>query len=268
MAGTEGRRMSIRSDRRGFTLVELIVVLFIILLLIGVATPAFSQMLKTSRVQQAAQVASAALFQARAEAQRYRQMVTVNFGDDQAKLPVKPPAGVLPPKGQIELWATLVGDSDQVGAGSPPLLNGSDWYPYGATLAEKDRLINPQPITFADGVRILSGNFQKSWSGSKYDHTFSFGSFHTTAPEGEVKRHNVAYSRNGGMPGWYDGLNSYFTILVFDENTGEHLIIWCGEWRASSKPRILPYSLTQIAGRSGAWVTLKSFKDIPANIDK
>lgn len=261
-------RAAARRRTRGFTLVELIVVLFIILLMIGLATPVFSQLLKTSRVQQTAQVATAACYQARAEAQRYRKLVSVYFGDDQTKLPVKPPSGVLPAKNNIEIWTVKTWDPSQIGAGASPLLNGSDWYPYGATLGEKDRIVNPQPITFPDGVRILAGNFQKNWTGAKYDHQFYFGSFNAASPEGEVKRHNVAYSRNGGMPGWYDGLNSYFTILIFDENTGEHLLIWCGEWRASSKPRILPYALTQVANRAGVWTNIKSFKEIPANIDK
>lgn len=267
-ANANNRHRTARRRRTGFTLVELLVVLFIILLLVGAATPAFSQMLKSSRVQQAAQVASATLYQARAEAQRYRGIVVANFGDDLSKLPVQPPAGVLPDKNRIELWTVKTWDSTAVGAGAQPLLNGSDWYPYGATLAEKDRLLNPQPITWVEGVRILAGTYARNWNGTAYDTTFSFGAFNSGSAAGEVKRHNIAYARNGGMPGWYDGLYSYFTIMIFDEVTGEHLLLWCGEWRASAKPRVLPYSLTHIGGRTGTITKLGSFKDIPAKVDK
>ena len=270
-------RITRHASCRGFTLVELLVVLFIMLLLVGVAAPALSQMVKSSRVQSAAKTAMAALFQARSEAQRFRACVVAMFGDVRERLPVAPPSGVLPEKNRIELWRVKmdVGYDFSYGASSPPFGSAAygypDWYPYGGSLADKDRPLTESASSFPEGVRILTGALNRyTWDAAKnrYALDFNFGSFNPASPEGEVKRHVIAFSRNGGMPGWYEGLYAYFHCLVFDEASGEHLAIWCGEWRASSKPRILPHSLDILGTRSGTVTNVTDYRQIPQKIDQ
>jgi type II secretory pathway pseudopilin PulG len=258
------RRMP-RGAAAGFTLVELILVMFIILLLMIMAAPMLSKFLKTSRVQQTAQTIFTALFHGKGEAQRYRRLVGVFFGDDQSKLNPKPSPGVLPPNGKIEIWTVKTAGGDKIGATEAPLGNLGEWYPY----KDPDRNLTPSALTFPDGVRILSGLFSRELVAGKYEHGFGHPPprFQKSAI-GECKRHNIIYARNGGMPGYSDGIWSYFNLLVFDEATGEHVIVWCGEWRGNARPRILPYSLTRIRPSSGVWQSLTNFRDISDNIDK
>src|SRR5690348_10993937 len=71
--------------RRGFSMVELILVIVILMILAAVAAPSLSRMMKGSRVQQAAKTVVAALYEARAQAQRYRTVVAVFYGDDPSR---------------------------------------------------------------------------------------------------------------------------------------------------------------------------------------
>src|SRR5690242_2212198 len=92
---------------RGFTMVELIIVLVVMALLTSLAVPSLAQFTKTTKVDQAVHSISTALYHARNEAQRYRRLVAVFVGDDVSKLNPQPQPGILPPKGRVELWTVL-----------------------------------------------------------------------------------------------------------------------------------------------------------------
>ena len=246
----------------GFTLIELILVIFIMVLLTMMTTPMLSQFVKQSKVQQACSVLSAAFYRARNEAKLTRRLVAVYFGDDVTRLNPAPTPGIIPSKGSVELWTVrTAGDSDNIGASESPFNNQGDWYPY----KDPDQKLTQTPLTLPDGVRVLAGSFLRSSPTGPY--SWGLNSFNPT-PDGEIKRHEIVYSRTGAMPGWYDGLNSYNSVLVFDEVTGEHAIIWCGEWRTSSKPRLLYYQLSGVYGPSGSYYPVTANADIPKFIDK
>jgi type II secretory pathway pseudopilin PulG len=247
-------------------MVELIIVLVVMALLTSLAVPSLAQFTKTTKVDQAVHSISTALYHARNEAQRYRRLVAVFVGDDVNKLNPQPQPGILPPKGRVELWTVLTDGGDGIQSSESPLGCAAAGYPDWMPYSSKNRDLTPGTITIPDGVRVLAGNFYHTWNGTGYDNQFWFGSYQKSAL-GEIKRHNIAYSRNGGMPGWYDGLNSYFTLLVFDEATGEHQLLWCGEWRASSRPRVLPYQLTQLGNPAGVFKQITDRKQIPQLID-
>jgi type II secretory pathway pseudopilin PulG len=250
----------------GFSLVELILVIFIMVLLTLITVPMLSVFNKTSKVQQACNALTTAFWHARMEAIRTRSLVAVYFGDDQTLCNPQPTAGVLPQKGRVEIWTVKTdGGSDQISADESPLNNQGPWYPY----KNPDRNLTPEPITLPDNIRVLAGLFTRTVSGTKFKYNFGWNASFNPVPDGEIKRHNIVYSRKGGMPGWFDGLNSYFTVLVFDQSSGEHALIWCGEWRSCNRPRILPYSLTGVYGAAtGTFHTLNSISDLPKWIDK
>lgn len=237
--------MTLRRRPRAFTLVELIVVVFIMMILVAVATPMLSKFAKQSKVQQATQVIMTALYHARSEAQRYRRHTAVYYGDDVSQCAVKPKPGVLPAKNHIEIWTVKTQWEDGIGSGGAPLNCQGDWYTY----MDPDRNLTPGTLTIPDGVRVLAGGFSRYWGTSSYEHDFSFWSYNPT-PEGELIRHTTVYDKNGRMPGWYDGMNAYFTILVFDEATGEHALIWCGDNKSAPRPHVMPYTLTKVQGNS------------------
>ena len=246
----------------GFTLIELILVLFIMVLLTVMTVPLLSQFVKHSKVQQACAVLSTAFYNARTEAKSSRRMVAVFFGDDVSRLNPAPTPGIIPQKGRVEVWTVrTAGDSDHIGASESPLNNQGDWYPY----RDPDRNLTPVGLTLPDGVRVLAGSFLRSTLTGPY--YWGLNSFNPT-PDGEIKRHEIVYSRTGAMPGWYDGLNSYNSVIVFDEVSGEYAIIWCGEWRTSSKPRVLNYTLSGVYGPSGAYHALNTNADLPKVIDQ
>lgn len=248
----------------GFTLLELLLVLFIMTLLGAVATPLMSKLLKRSRVQSAANTVLTSLYDARLMAQRCRSTVAVFFGDAATRLDPPPLAGVLPPYGQIETWRvktqapaagwSAFGDwnsrlDDQLSAsdfgrpydpddpaGSPP-----DWYPFYF----KDLPLQPQPLSFPDGVRVLSGIYCTNTSGST--RRFFFAHYRKSAL-GELKRHQVVFNRNGAAAGDTSGMGNHLGLLVFDTVTGEHLVIQLGRWYHSARPRVLPALLTQLGG--------------------
>src|SRR5207248_7977359 len=137
----------------GFTMVELLLVLFIITLMLGVAVPAFAKLSKTTRVEQAARIVLTALYRARSEAQRYRQAVAVYYGDDQTQLNPQPVAGVLPPKERVEIWTARTSGYGWAGEG---ILGGFS-QPYAPDITSyfppqsypyrfPDRLLTPVPF--------------------------------------------------------------------------------------------------------------------------
>ena len=260
-----------RSGRAsGFTLIELLLVLFITALLTIMAVPSLMHTDRSSKLQQACSVVMAQLYRARQEAINSRRMVTVYFGDDITHCPVAPTPGVLPPNNSVQMWTVKTnGSIDGVGANDGPYYPLSwsipAWYPY-ETL---DRCLSPVPEPLPGGIRVLAGLFKRT-STSPIKVTFGWGpsANYQRSADGELKRHNVTFSKIGSMPGWYDGLNSYYTLLVFDEVTGEHQLIWVGEWLISSKPRILPYQLTGVYGPSGALHTVTKNSDLSKYIDQ
>jgi prepilin-type N-terminal cleavage/methylation domain-containing protein len=249
--------------RNGFTLIELLLVMFIMVLLTLITIPIFYQFVKTSKVQQTASIVSTTLFRARMEAQRTRKMIGVFFGDEIAFCKTQPTPGVLPPSGRIEIWTVMdnyangdFGDSAGSGAECSPYNNQGNWYPY----RYPDRCLTPEPITYPTGVRILAGLFDHN-GGYHFGWQNNWGQYQANG-DGEIKRHTVTFSRTGAMPGWYNGLNSWWDIIVFDEQTGEHVVISVGEWLMSSKPRILPFQLTGMWGPSGSYYPITKTQDI------
>jgi type II secretory pathway pseudopilin PulG len=143
---------------RAFTMVELLVVLFIMMLLTVVASTSLSRLMKTSRVEQAAQIVMTALWQTSGEAQRQKVHVSLFYGDDPSKISPQPvffhcanvgkmngnnfswaptttPAS-LPPPGQMEMWVVLDG-GEALGSGRGPYAPGIPmddynygWYPF------------------------------------------------------------------------------------------------------------------------------------------
>lgn len=264
---TNSSRSTLRAPRpAGFSLVELILVIFIMVLLTLLAVPMLSQFTRTTKVQQACSALTTAFWHARMEAIRTRSLVAVYFGDDVTRCNPKPTAGILPQTGRVEIWTVkTAGDSDQLSADESPLNNQGPWYPY----KDPDKNLTPEPITLPDGIRVLAGLYSRQVVGTTTKHYFGWNSAFNPTPDGEIKRHEIVYSRKGGMPGWFDGLNSYFTVLVFDENTGEHALIWCGEWRSCNRPRIMPYTVSGVYGAAtGTFHALNSVSDLPKYIDQ
>ncbi|MBI3829757.1 MAG: prepilin-type N-terminal cleavage/methylation domain-containing protein [Planctomycetes bacterium] len=203
----------------GFTLVEVILVLFLMLLMFGMAVPVFSKLLKTSRVDQATHAVFTALWQTRSQAMRTRTAVALYYGDDTAQLNPQPSPGVLPPCGRMEIWTVrywnypwyLLANYTQPYYPMSPG-NAPDWYPYNLPLNS----LTPLPLTLPESVRVLAGNFNRnpwscsfSWSGYKKD------------PTGELKRHMTVFAHTGSLT-W-----TYPHVLIFDEVTGDHRIIQC-----------------------------------------
>lgn len=245
----QASRMSAgRKTQRGFTLVELMVVLFVIVLLVGVATPLLSKLLKSSRVMQTANTCLAVLYRARAEAMRYRLPVSVFFGDDLTKCPTQPTPGVLPPYGQIEIWTVKLDPPSAVNAywytdnGSHFINDGFNTRNYqswnsggfgGVPFDTKEKPLTPNPISFESGTRVLAGFFTSNGGPRVFKN-----SNYWNAPRGEIKRHTITYTGAGTSVSYSDAY-SYRDLLVFDTSTGEHMVIEAAEWKAATRPRIL-----------------------------
>ena len=101
------RRLQTHLYAGAFTIIELLLVLFVITLMMLVAVPNFSKFVKTSKVQQAAMIVDTALFQARSQAQNNRIAVSVFFGADVSPLGLQMSPTVMPPPGSIEIWGVL-----------------------------------------------------------------------------------------------------------------------------------------------------------------
>ena len=252
------------ATRAGFTLIELLLVVFIMVLLTMMTMPLFYQFVKTSRVQQTANIVATTISRARMEAMRTRKMIGIFFGDNPAYCAITPTPGILPPSGRIEIWTVKdnswndQNDEEGINSGAP-FNNQGVWYPY----KDPDRCLTPEPITYPEGVRILCGQF---WHGAGPWYGFGWQrDWHPQykpVPDGELKRHILALGRNGMMPGWFDGMNSWWSVLVFDTQTGEHLLISAGDWMTSSKPRILPFQLNTIWDVLGATDTINTTLDV------
>src|SRR2546421_362230 len=119
------RRHYTASMRPGFTLMELLLVIFIMILLTTMAMPLFYQFVKTSRVQQTANIVASTIARARMEAMRTRKMTGIFFGDNPAQCKNKPTAGIMPSKGRIEIWTVKdnswndVNDEEGIGSAAP-----------------------------------------------------------------------------------------------------------------------------------------------------
>ncbi|MCW8129783.1 MAG: prepilin-type N-terminal cleavage/methylation domain-containing protein [Planctomycetota bacterium] len=268
----------------GFTLSELLVVLFVIMLLMTLGAPMLSKLLKSSRVMQTANTCLTVLFRARTEAMRYRLPVSVFYGDDLVRCPVQPTPGVLPPYGQIEIWTVKL---------DPPTAYGGNWYsdrsshfindgfntrnyqPWnsggngGITFDTKERPLTPNPISFEDGTRILAGYFSYSAS----TRVFRTTNYLNNA-RGELKRHTTSFTGSGTSVNYGDAYG-YRNLLVFDVSSGEHIIIEAAEFKAATRPRILmgpdaPLYLTHVGRRTsnGTSYAVTNFMQIPQDIDK
>ncbi len=240
---------------RGFTLIELLVVLFVMSLLMTVSVPLFSRFADTSKVQQAAQAVDAAMFQARSQAQNLRTHTAVFYGDDLKTLGLQNTPNPVPPPGAIEVWGVLGSSSGFAGYNATlPWSNpgGSDgWYPFIFTT----KMLLKSQITVPSGVRIISGYFQRYASGPGFSCVFSFPNYRRDQV-GEIKRHQTVYAQTGGTAR-NDNNYAYNHVLIFDQASGEHLIVEVGRAQSATRPRILPYQLTHIGGTK-----ITNFKDI------
>ncbi len=257
---------------RGFTLIELILVIFIMALLTAMTTPMLFQFVKTTKVQQTVKAISTSLYRARTEAMRTRKMVGVYFGEDPTSCKTPPLPGVLPSKGRIEVWTVRdsydSGDFQNEGGcmGSTTPYNlpfdGANWYPY----RHPDRCLTPEPISYPDGVRILAGKFSNNATAPKY--VFGWPKDYMATAEGEIKRHNITFASTGAMAMPIDGVNSWWNLLIFDEQTGEYTLLSCGEWLTSARPRVLNFQLSGLYGPSGTYYPLTNKLDIPKLVEQ
>jgi prepilin-type N-terminal cleavage/methylation domain-containing protein len=270
---------SVRHDPFGFSLIELIVVLVVILMLSVAVAPSLSRFMKNSRVQSTARTVIAALFHARHEAQRYRTTVALFYGDDPSRHSTavwSPPlSGVLPKYGSMQLCVVKNAPSenfsptfkdksfawaeDMINAGNSvphnpmgPNMAGQSWFPYYSIVTT----LSDQNFSFPEGVRIISGAF----SGMTASKNFKFTNY-TRSNVGEIKRHNSVYTRNGAVP-TYSDMYCYRSVLVYDTASGEHVVIEIGEWKSVSRPRIMNEKLTHVNG-----VPIADHRDIDKLID-
>ena len=240
---------------KGFSLIELLVVLFVMSLLTTVSVPLFAKFTQTSKVQQAAEAVDSAMFQARSQAQNLRTHTAVFYGDDLKSLGLQKTPNPVPPPGTIEVWGVLGGSTGFAGYNATlPWSNpgGSDgWYPFIFTT----KMLLKSPITVAPGVRVISGYFQRYASGASFNCVFSFPNYRRDQT-GEIKRHQTVYAQTGGIAR-NDNNYSYNFVLIFDQATGEHMVVEVGRAQSATRPRILPYQLTHIGGTK-----ITNFKDI------
>ncbi|MCW8133827.1 MAG: prepilin-type N-terminal cleavage/methylation domain-containing protein [Planctomycetota bacterium] len=258
-------------SRRGFTLVEMLIVLLIIVLLTTLAAPAFSQMVKRTRVDQATTSILSACNRARAEAQRVRTLVALYIGDDTSRLATKPLAGQLPPYGQMEVWTVKLGYNDGISwiscrpdAPEYGYWWSPNWYP--CRKHGSDQNLTGTPLTFSSGVRAVSCVIKKSGN----DVHLGFPKYKNDGawegPIGEIKRHTVAYDKRGGAAGWDYNWN-YPYILVFDTTTGEHRVIQVGVTQAASRARVMPWTLTGVRKPSVGTPGPLNLRNLPGEID-
>jgi prepilin-type N-terminal cleavage/methylation domain-containing protein len=239
-------RNSREQSERAFTLVELLLVMFIIALLATTGAPLFSKLVQGSRVQQGVAAVESALFHARSEAQNLRLQVAVYYGDNLNGLVTTP--NPVPPPGSIEVWSVRgssgYGSFGGYGATLPfdPSNANPAWYPFRFTV----KLINKQPITLPSSVRVIAGRFRRVWNGSGYNCVFDFPSYRKDSV-GEIKRHHTVFSQRGGLVR-NDCAYAYNHLLVFDETSGEHAVMEAGRCQTATRPRRMPYMLTHVGG--------------------
>jgi len=250
----EPRRYGSRS-RGGFTMVELVLVLFLIVLLTAMAVPSFAALTKTSKLDQTTKAVFSALKQARTAALNMRRVVAVMYGDDFSNITPQPVSGALPGKGEIELWTMLDGGHHEIPY-QPDIIPGpsypADWYPYRFP----DVPVTPSAITFPDGVRVISGEFDTNAL------NFNFGAKYKKDSRGEIIRHQTVFAHDGGKPAWHSSACS--TVLIFEQTTGAHCVILTGaDWNAYLRPRIICTAIKQIGG-----VNLSNSRLINQKIDQ
>jgi type II secretory pathway pseudopilin PulG len=249
-----------RQPFEGFTLIELVLVMFIVMLLSVMAVPSFSMFAKTSKLDQTIKVVLSALKQARVTAINERRVTAVLYGDDFAGINPKPLSGVLPEKGRIEVWTML--DCGSFGKPYMPDLTMatiwvSPWYPYRF----KDVPITPEAMTVPDGVRVVTGSFDTTKS------DFNYGGPGWTCykkdPIGEILRHESIFDQTGCKP-LHAGYGGFECVLVFEVSTGNHAVIQtCGSWYSGYvRPRIISTKIKSIGG-----VPLANARDLGKRID-
>ena len=248
--------MKRNSPPRAFTIIELVLVLFIMLLLTSMALASMSRLLRTSRIDQATRTVLSALMRARAEAQRNRATVTVFFGDDPLTMNPKPTPGVLPAKGEIEMWtvrdvsngASVESMVSPYEPGNPSMsaYGGTTGYPFWVKIAPA----SIDPYTMPDGIRIFAGvyttnytNRTSMWdpSGLPPQRAFGFESF-SRGPIGQIKLHAITYDKSGRVAGsmYYGGTYAY--LLILDTATGDHRIVRVGDYTyGGTRPYVVMY---------------------------
>jgi prepilin-type N-terminal cleavage/methylation domain-containing protein len=240
----------------GFTLVELLLVMFIIALLAATGTPIFSKMVNRSRVEQAIACVETGLFLARSEAQNLRLHVAVFYGDDLKRLGLVATPNPVPAPGSVEVW-TVRGTSGYGSFGgygqTSPMGAPDASFPFKDTV----KLINKQPLTLPSNVRVIAGRFYRSGSNCVFD----FPSYRKDAI-GEIKRHHTVFAQRGGLAR-NDSAYAYMHLLIFDEATGDHAVIEAGRCQSATRPHTLPYKLTHIGS-----TPLTDYRQIGPLIDK
>jgi prepilin-type N-terminal cleavage/methylation domain-containing protein len=270
MIRSKGKCPDFGKKPRGFTLIELLIVILVMILLTTVGVPAFSRMLRTSRVQQAAQTVLTALWHARSEAMRYRQVVAVFYGDKKENIPAacwaSPLTDVLPLPGQINVWTVKQAADDTMGLSLTGIQevkphmsevglddgNAHPWYPFRF----RERLLNTQPFTFPEGVRVISCVCKQNAFYQRDNKQDAIG---------EIKRHNSVYTRRGGAVHNNNAggaTYAYNYALVLDEATGEHAVIQTGAWNSGTRPRLLPFSTYWVARVNATALT--DLRQLPA----
>lgn len=245
---------------RGFTMIELLLVMFIIALLTSTGAPLFSRMVQGSRVAQGVACVETGLFLARSEAQNLRLHVAVYYGDDlKARMNIQPSPNPIPAPGAIEVW-TVKGTSGYGSFGgygqTSPMTAPDVSYPF----KDRVKLINKQPITLPPNVRVIAGRFRRVWNGSSYNCVFDFPNYRKDNI-GEIKRHHTVFSQRGGLVR-NDCAYAYNHLLVFDETSGEHAVIEAGRCQTATRPHTMPYHLTHIG-----LTKIKNFTEIGPLID-
>ncbi len=252
-----------RFPATGFSLVELLLVMFVVTLLCAIAVPTFSKFVKTSKVDQASKIVISAMYHARSEAQRFRTAVGVFYGDTCTTFSPAPLPGVVPPDSTIELWTVRTVSYSGYGTECEPYAPeqpASDPYPVWYPYRFKDRKLD-QTYTLPSGIRVMAGAYTPS--GNKG--FFNFACYRKD-PKGEIKRHHTVYDGRGSMPSYLNYAYAWFHVVVFDEASGDHVIIEAGQWQSSTRPRILPGRITDI-GVSGNSVHLAKPADLAHALD-
>jgi type II secretory pathway pseudopilin PulG len=257
MENALARRLHRRKRCFGFTLIELIIVVLIIITLFSIAVPSFSKLFKTSKVQQAAQAVFTSVWHARSSAQSLlgQYDVAVYYGDDLTQLSPKPIADVLPEWGQMSIWAVRT-NRELIDYTTGPYCPETPssvpvWYPF---CYPRSPLLSA-PHTLPTDIRALAGRYVSSVSSGKPYRTFYFPDYQRSA-KGEIKRHSSVFGRNGGL-----SAASYEHLLLFDPSSGSHIVLEVGsKGAAATRPRIVvdpgakqPATLTHI-GHAGKYL--------------